>query len=51
MFLGHAANLPIITVGKVFRERPAYEAIVTRTFDELDAAVEYIIATYARTRS
>jgi hypothetical protein len=51
MFLGHAANLPIITVGKVFRGRPAYEAIVTRTFDELDAAVDYIIATYAWTRS
>ena len=51
MFLGHAANLPIITVGKVFRGRPAYEAIVTRTFDELDAAVDYIIATYARSRS
>jgi hypothetical protein len=51
MFLGHAAHLPIITVGKVFRGRPGYEAIVTRTFDELDAAIDYIIATYAWNRS
>jgi hypothetical protein len=51
MFLGHAANLPIITVGKVFRGRPGYEAIVTRTFDELDAAIDYIVATYSGDRS
>jgi hypothetical protein len=51
MFLGHAAGLPIITVGKVFRGRPGYEAIVTRTFDDLDAAVDYIVATYPGSRS
>lgn len=47
MFLAHELHLPIITVGKVFRGRPGYEAIVTRTFDDLDDAVTHIIATYA----
>jgi len=46
MFLAHELHLPIITVGKVFRNRPGYEAIVTRSFDDLDEAVEHIIATY-----
>lgn len=46
MFLAHAAGLPIITVGKVFRGRPGYEAIVTRSVDDLDSAVDYILARY-----
>lgn len=46
MFLGHESGLPIITVGAVFRGRPGYEAIVTRSFDGLDSAIDYIVATY-----
>lgn len=48
MFLAHAAGLPIITVGSTFRGRPGYEAIVTRSFDDLDSAVAYIVDTYGR---
>jgi hypothetical protein len=48
MFLAHELHLPIITVGKVFRGRPGYEAIVTLSFDDLDDAVSHIIATYPR---
>ena len=47
MFLAHDLRLPIITVGKAFRGRPGYEAIVTRTFDDLDDAVEHILDTYS----
>jgi hypothetical protein len=46
MFLAHDADLPVITVGSTFRGRPGYEAIVTRSFDTLDDAVDYIIDTY-----
>jgi hypothetical protein len=47
MFLAHDLHVPIITVGKAFRGRPGYEAIVTRSFDDLDDAISHIIATYA----
>jgi hypothetical protein len=47
MFLAHELRVPIITVGKTFRGRPAYEAIVTRTFDDLDDAVVHILDTYS----
>ena len=47
MFLAHELRLPIITVGKTFRGRPGYEAIVTRSFDALEDAVTHIVDTYA----
>ena len=46
MFLAHRASLPIVCVGSPFVGRPGYEAIVTRSFDALDDAVDYIIAVY-----
>jgi hypothetical protein len=46
MFLAHAAGLPVIAFGPAFRGRPGYEAIVTRAFDDLAAALHYIIELY-----
>ena len=46
MFLAHEAGLPIITFGPAFRGRPGYEAIVTRNFDDLDSALQYILGHY-----
>jgi len=46
MFLAHAAAVPIIAVGSPYVGRPGYEAIVTRSFDELDLAIDYILAVY-----
>jgi nucleoside 2-deoxyribosyltransferase len=46
LFLAHAAGLPIIVFGKTFRGRAGYEAIVTKTFDEMDDAIAYIVAHY-----
>lgn len=46
MFLAHAAGLPVIVFGSCFRGRPGYEAIVTRDFDDLDAALAYIVGHY-----
>jgi hypothetical protein len=47
MFLAHAAGLPIISFGSCFRGRAGYEAIVTRSFDELAGALRYIADHYA----
>jgi hypothetical protein len=47
MFLAHAAGLPIITFGSCFRGRAGYEAIVTRSFDEMVDALRYIADHYA----
>jgi hypothetical protein len=46
MFLAHAAGLPLIVFGSCFEGRPGYEAIVTRSFAELEPALEYILASY-----
>lgn len=48
MFLAHAAHKPIICFGSPFVGRPGYEAIVTRSFETADQAVDYILAAYAR---
>ncbi len=47
MFLAHAAGLPILVFGNCFRGRPGYEAIVTRDFDGLEPALQYLIHHYA----
>jgi nucleoside 2-deoxyribosyltransferase len=47
MFLAHAAGLPIITFGTCFRGRAGYEAIVTRSFDDMADALRYIADHYA----
>jgi nucleoside 2-deoxyribosyltransferase len=46
MFLAHAAGLPVIAFGKAFRGRPGYEAIVTRSTEDLQEALRYIIEHY-----
>lgn len=46
LFLAHAARLPVVVFGHAFRGRPGYEAIVTRTLDDLDQAVAYIAGHY-----
>jgi len=46
MFLAHARELPVITFGTCFRGRPGYEAVVTRSFDQLAQAVDYILLHY-----
>ena len=46
LFLAHAAGLPIIAFGETFRGRAGYEAIVTRTVDDLDKALTYIVGHY-----
>ena len=46
MFLAHARELPVITFGACFRGRPGYEAVVTRSFDQLTQAVDYILLHY-----
>jgi hypothetical protein len=46
MFLAHDAGLPIIVFGQAFRGRPGYEAIVTRSFDDMAGALRYIIEHY-----
>lgn len=46
MFLAHAAGLPVIVFGQAFRGRPGYEAIVTRSFDDMAAALRYVIEHY-----
>ena len=46
LFLAHAAGLPIVAFGSTFRGRPGYEAIVTRTADDLDDALAYIVSYY-----
>jgi hypothetical protein len=50
LFLAHALHLPIITFGAAFRGRAGYEAIVTRSFDELDDALTYIVEHYGTPR-
>lgn len=47
LFLAHAAGLPIIVFGTTFKGRPGYEAIVTKTFEELDDAVAYVVEHYS----
>lgn len=46
LFLAHAAGLPIIAFGATFRGRPGYEAIVTRSTDDLEEALAYIVGHY-----
>lgn len=46
MFLAHAAGMPIVAIGQTFAGRPGYEAIVTRTWDDLESALEYIVSAY-----
>lgn len=46
LFLAHDAGLPIVAFGHTFRGRPGYEAIVTRTTDNLDEALAYIVSAY-----
>lgn len=46
MFLAHAAGKPLIVIGSPFRGRSGYEAIVTRSFDTLDPAIDYVLSTY-----
>jgi hypothetical protein len=46
MFLAHQAGLPLIVFGSCLEGRPGYDAIVTRSFPELDDAIRYIVATY-----
>lgn len=46
MFLAHARGLPVITFGACFRGRAGYEAVVTRSFDHLAEAVDYILLHY-----
>lgn len=46
LFLAHAAGLPIVAFGTTFRGRAGYEAIVTRSADDLDEALAYVIAHY-----
>lgn len=46
MFLAHEAGLPVIVFGSPFEGRPGHEAIVTRSFAELDEAMRYIMDTY-----
>ena len=46
LFLAHAAGLPIVVFGSTFRGRPGYEAIVTKTFDTMDPALDYIVGHY-----
>ena len=50
LFLAHAAGLPIVAFGRTFRGRKGYEAIVTRTTDDLDEALAYIVGNYNGTR-
>lgn len=47
LFLAHALHRPIITFGSAFRGRAGYEAIVTRNFEELDDALQYIVGHYS----
>ena len=46
MFLAHHAGLPVVVFGQAFRGRPGYEAIVTRSFDDMAGAVRYIVEHY-----
>ena len=46
MFLAHQAGLPVIVFGQAFRGRAGYEAIVTRSFDDIADALRYIIDHY-----
>jgi len=46
MFLAHQMGLPLIVFGSTYVGRPGYEAIVTRSFETLDDAIEYIMDTY-----
>jgi hypothetical protein len=46
LFLAHEAGLPVIAFGDTFRGRAGYEAIVTKTFEDVDRAVAYIIGHY-----
>lgn len=46
MFLAHQAGLPLIVFGSSLEGRPAYDAIVTRSFATMDEAIDYIAATY-----
>lgn len=46
LFLAHAAGLPVIVFGTTFRGRPGYEAVVTKTFEAMDPAIEYIAGHY-----
>ena len=39
-------SIPILTFGSGFRGRPGYEAIVTRSFDDCDDALRYIVRAY-----
>ena len=47
MFLAHAAGTPVIAFGPTFRGRAGYEAIVTRSFDQMSDALAYIVELYA----
>ena len=46
LFLAHAAGLPVIVFGTTFRGRPGYEAIVTKTFEAMEPAIDYIVGHY-----
>ena len=46
MFLAHERGLPLIVFGSCLEGRPGYDAIVTRSFADLDEAISYIVATY-----
>lgn len=50
MFLAHEAGLPLIVFGSPFQGRPGYEAIVTRSFETMTEAIDYILVTYGRER-
>lgn len=46
MFLAHRARMPIVTFGNSFKNRKAYQAIVTKNLATLDEAINYIIRNF-----
>jgi hypothetical protein len=46
MFLAHASGMPIVTFGQCFRGRPGYEAIVTKSMENLEQCTSYIKENY-----
>jgi hypothetical protein len=50
MFIAHEIGLPLITFGGCYEGRPGYDAIVTRSFETMDAALHYVISAYGPAR-
>jgi hypothetical protein len=50
MFIAHEIGLPLITFGGCYEGRPGYDAIVTRSFDSMEAALCYVVRAYGPAR-